>query len=55
MRRAISDLTSGTKLAIVFNLLAAIFWVGIGVAALVAPDNPSSRNPPAGSNLRTGL
>lgn len=55
MWRTISELSSGTKLAIALIVLAAVFWVGVGVASLVAPDNPSSRNPPAGSNLRTGM
>jgi hypothetical protein len=55
MRRSLAEMPSGTKVAIVLIVLAVVFWVGVGVASLVSPDNPSSRNPPAGSNLRTGF
>lgn len=48
-------MTSGTKIALILIALGVVFWVGVGVAAIVAPDNPSSRNPPAGSNLRSGF
>jgi hypothetical protein len=46
---------SGTRVAIVLIVLAIVFWAGLGVASLISPDNPSSRNPPAGSNLHSGL